>query len=441
MKTKITMNSIVKVSLCMISWIVLLSMSNVFGASSQSNHDNPSTLDYIINTGCIEYTLPSWLTGRKCDDVSNQYQTGNVQWPEFFIQKRQKTWSMTSFTTWDVFVQSGEYIQYKVDFGSITWVCKNGTIEDRLPSCVKYVSSSIVWVTSSTLTTGEHLVQYTNFRLNSGITWYILVTGQIIANTENCMSVTRYVNTWTFRCKNPQNGPMSSSVVARRNWWWNWSNVTFTKSWNKTWMHLGESWLVFTLTVYNAWPNSISGIVINDIWPEPRNCIILDRWYGQNWQQSWHDYIWRYVWWKNGTLWPDKTGVLKLYASVSDDPSCVWNYINTWVMTYNWWWPLYGDHPFVVTIDGPTYDDISIRKTVEPQIVSHWQEIVYTISYHNDSDKPLTEYTIKDEWPSWLVFIRSDKESRRSWNYIVWEHLDPLQGNSTGTITIRAKVE
>ena len=428
----------------MILWVVASNIWNVFGAQDPND---PIEAEKIVNTACIEYTTPSW-TGVKCDNAVVMLKTWNAQQHEYFIKKRQKTWGMASFTASQITVQSWEYIQYKVDFGSITWTCKKGTIKDQLPSCVRYVSSSIEWVvvTQQWVATGEHFVQYSWFRLNSGASWYILVTGQIIGN-DGCENTTRYVNTWSFKCWDPSSSWMHSSVIAIRTWWggwggWSWSEVIFTKDGNKDQMVPGETWLIFTLKVINNGPNPISGIVIDDIWPN-NNCIIFDWWTWQH--RSGNAYTWQYVKWNWVLQAGWTTTVLKLYAKIANDQSCTWPYINTWKLTYQEWWEthtLYDDYPFKV-VNGSAGYDVSIEKTVYPNNPSHGQDITYTITYRNIWTKPLTGYTITDNWPyDDVEFIRSKPNPRfNDGKTITWFFTWPLAPSDYWTIIINAKVK
>ena len=431
----------------MVLWAAISNIWNVFGATPWGG-SNPTLAESIINTGCIEYVLPSWWTGVKCDNAIVYYKTWSSQEHQYFIQKRQKTWSMTNFTTWDVIVQSGGYIQYRVNFGSITWACNNWTIKDLLPSCVRYVSSEIYGVSGSpSFSTWNWYLQYTNFRLNSGASWYILVTGQIIANTPGCVNETRYVNTWWFKCGNPSSNWIYSSVVARRQWGWQgWSGVVFTKSWNKTEMVPGETWLVFTLTVVNNWPNNITWLTIDDIRPNPgnKNCIIFEGWSWSSW--SGDAYTRHYI--KNNWVLRSKGGsaTLQLYASIKNESYCIWSYINTWKLTYHELWNTYtltGYHQFKV-VDAWTQYDVSIEKTVYPNgSVTHWGNITYTIEYTNTWKKPLTGFWIRDYWPKQQVqFDRSTPSPTNTgnWEVIGWYFTWPLAPGSGWTITIHGIV-
>lgn len=429
----------------MILWVVASNIWNVFGAQDPGQ-DDPNIAETIVNTACIEYTTTSW-TGIKCDDVIVTLKTGNVQGPEYFIKKWQKTWGMNNFTDEEISVALWEYIQYKVDFGSITWTCRNGIIEDTLPSCVKYVSSSIVWVSWPSLATGEHFVQYSGFRLNSNSSWYILVTGKILEGA-GCEDATRYVNTWWFKCTNPSSNWIYSSVVARRQWGWQgWSGVVFTKSWNKTEMVPGETWLVFTLTVVNNWPNNITWVTIDDIWPNPngKNCIIFEGWSWSAWSRDGNAYTRYYT--KNNWVLRSKGGsaTLQLYASIADESYCVWSYINTWKLTYHELWNTYtltGYHQFKV-VDAWAWYDVSIEKTVYPNgNVSHNQDIKYTITYKNIWTKPLTNYTIIDNRPNDKLEFKNSTPTplTNNWDTITWHFSWPLQPWEIGTIIINARV-
>lgn len=433
----------------MVLWVVASNIWNVFGAQDPGQ-GNPNVAETILNTACIEYTTPSW-TGIKCDDVTITLKTGSVQENEYFIKKRQKTWGMTNYTTWQITVQSWEYIQYKVDFGSITWNCRNWTIKDILPSCVRFISSEIHDVTGSpSFSTGNGYLQYTNFRLNGGSQWYIIVTWQIIANGRNCEGTTRYVNTWAFKCASPSSEWMYSDVVAIRTWWgwwgWgSWSEVVFTKNGNKDQMVPGETWLVFTLYVENKWPETITNVVIDDIWPNPDNngCIIYDWWSGLNWTKA-DGYKRNYVG-SNGRLRSWQHAKLYLYAKIKNDSACVWSYINTWKLIYQVWWKpyvLYDDYLFTVVDDSAGYD-VSIEKTVYPNgNVSHNQDIKYTIIYKNIWTKPLTNYTITDNWPNDKLDFKNSTPSplTNNWDTITWFFNWPLQPWDEGRITINAKV-
>lgn len=447
MKKKFMMNSIVKVGLCMIYWIVLFCISNIFAASATETSGKTTQSNLIRNTSCIEYTTQSWLTWTTCDNVTITYEQTLDDY-KYFVQKRQKTWNMTNFTTWQVIVESGWYIQYKVDFGSITWECRNGTIKDILPPCVKYISSEIYNVSwTPTFSTWNWYLQYTNFRLNNGSQWYILITWQILANTRNCEGTTRYENTWAFKCWNPSTNWMYSNVVAIRTWWWggwdwSWADVEFKKDWNKYELIPGETWLTFTMTIKNKWPNSISNIYIDDIWPN-QDCIIYDWW-------TWRDleYLWNYKrhYTKgDGTLWAKKSFSFKIYAKIKDDPSCVWSYINTWRLTYEVWWKwhvLYDKYPFIV-VDAGAWYDVFIEKNVNKQLVRHWENIIYTIKYTNIWTKPLTNYTITDNRPDdKLEFISSNPQTTpNNWNTITWFFQWPLAPWKSGVIKINAKVK
>lgn len=429
-----------------ILWIAISNISNVFGASDSQN-PGTSAQEKITNNVCIEYTTPSW-TGIKCDDVSVYLKTWTVQPHEYFLTKKQKTWSMTNFTTSQVVVQSGDYIQYKLEFGSVTGACTRWYVRDNLPSCVTYVSSEIHNV-SGQLRTGNGYLQYSDISLNAGAQWYILVTWQITATARECKNKTEYINTWVFKCESPSAGEIYSSVVAIRTWWWGWwwttSKVLFTKDWNKYEMVPGETWLFFTLQVNNEWPNTITGIVINDLWPNRNDCIIFDWWSWLYWKRLWSDYAWQYNGLSNNwTLRSWWRATLYLYAKIKDDPNCVWSYINTWKLTYREWWKtyeLYDDYPFIV-VDAGVWYDVSITKTADHNKVHHGESITYYIDYENIWSEPLTDYTIIDHWPNDdLEFISSNPTpTTNDGETITWFFRWPLKPWKSWRIVINAKV-
>ena len=259
----------IKIGIWAVLWLAMFSVSDVFGATATTDSGKLNAQDSILNKACIEYTTPSW-TGIKCNNVKVYYKTGTTQPHEYFLQKWQKTWSMTNFTTWQVIVESGEYIQYKVEFGSITWNCRNGTIKDTLPACVKFVSSQIYDVSGNpTLSTWNGYVQYTNFSLSSGGSGYIIVTWQVTTNGRGCQNRTGYINTWSFRCNSPESDWMHSSVVAIRTWWdgwWSGYDVSIKKSVNKSRVRHGEE-IIYYIDYTNEWRDPLTGYTVTDYWP------------------------------------------------------------------------------------------------------------------------------------------------------------------------------
>lgn len=396
-------------------------------------------LSSIVNTWCIEFMTADWSV-QKCDDVEIYY--ADQVYP---VQKWQKTGGMSNFTTWDIEVTSGEYILYKIDFVNISddLVITRGQVKDYLPNCVNFITGSIHGVDWAVFgsSTNNKQVWFRDFRLNPGQSWYMLVTGQVTTAGTTCASTTEYLNTWSFKSLSPNWTELFSTVLAIRKGDWPTppsNKIVFNKTWNRYEWHPGETWLEFTLTVKNTWTETINNVQIEDIWPDNGSCIEFSWWSSDNldWVSA---YKWKYSenWW-NLPAWEAIT--LKIYANIADNPNCVWAYINTWKLTYEWW-EKFGTYKFIVVTDRPNEKDIQITKTANRRFVKSGDTVVYTIRYENTSNKPLVNYTITDSWPSELIFVNAiPQETSSGWNTITWEGLPTLEAHWTNTITINAIV-
>ena len=89
-----------------------------------------------------------------------------------------------------------------------------------------------------------------------------------------------------------------------------------------------------------------------------------------------------------------------------------------------------------------TSGDIVITKSVNKYYVQQWDTVIYTIKYHNKSDRPLYDYKIIDNRPSELIFNgATPQETSSGANTITWLSPEyPLYPHSTGTITITGTV-
>jgi uncharacterized repeat protein (TIGR01451 family) len=89
-----------------------------------------------------------------------------------------------------------------------------------------------------------------------------------------------------------------------------------------------------------------------------------------------------------------------------------------------------------------TSGDIVITKSVNKYYVQQWDTVIYTIKYHNKSDRPLYDYKIVDNRPSELIFNgATPQETSSGANTITWLSPEyPLYPHSTGTITITGTV-
>lgn len=300
-----------------------------------------------------------------------------------YIKKWQKVWNM-SFTDYIIQVELGNTITYKVDFWNIWNRWATWQVWDVLPPCVKYVSSSIHLPTDIPYSwphTGQQWVQdfvmYNNIYLPAWTTWYMLIEAEIRESWVvgvNCSDTRSYLNTWYFKFIWWQ--PLSSDVLAIREESAG-SEVIFDKTWNKKLMRPWEGGLEFYITVENKWPNSISNIYVDDIRPD-EDCI---EYKGRTGDESLIEYIdplrWHYIWiqgaktnynipWEpnanptntKGVLYAWQSFSFTIFASIKDDPSCVWYYINKAILTYTEWGEthtLEDDYDFEVIDDNPDY--------------------------------------------------------------------------------------
>jgi len=400
--------------------------------------------------------------------------------PEPYLLKEQKTWGMTNFTTSTVNTQIWETITYKVNFQNVWSSPATWQVRDILPPCVKYVSSSIHGVNGAQWPTlsqqgVQDVVMYKNFKLNSGQAWYMLVVAEVKWNGVlgvNCSNITSYSNTWYF--KFIWWNILSSSVLAIRPENAS-SNVIFDKTWNKSIMYPGETWLEFYITVTNQWPNSISNIYVDDIRPDNESCIIYDGWTWTKieevshlrrhyvwWSSNWGNWRWGSVWgrtnqnnwWNNAQssqlsnwiLYAWQSFNFTIFAHIANNPSCVGSYINTWKLTYTEWGSthvLYDNYPFKV-VATPNIK-VSITKTVDKTYVHHGDTVTYTITYTNNGTAPLTNYVVRDYWPAMVEFLSStpatnDIVATNEWTTITWHFNTPLAAGASATITAIWKV-
>ena len=414
-----------------------------------NGQDNFKYYNFDLNPNQIATVYLTWILrdGYSFNELTNcAYTSGAVDCvmidvhPEPYLLKEQKTWSMTNFTTSTVNTQIWETITYKVNFQNVWSAPATWQVRDVLPPCVKYKSSEIYWVTSYqwpilSQQWVQDVVMYKNFRLNPGQAWYMLVVAEVKWNGVvwvNCSDVTSYRNTWYF--KFIWWNTLSSTVLAIRPNNVS-SNVIFDKTWNKSVMYPGETWLEFYITVTNQWPNAISNIYIDDIRPDNETCIKYDWWTWTTieevshlrrhyiWLGGWSNWNWgRWNGWRtnqnngwddpqsnqNGVLYAWQSFNFTIFAHVADNPSCVWSYVNTGKLTYTEWGSthtLYDNYPFRV-VATPNIN-VSITKTVDKTYVHHGDTVTYTIVYTNNGTAPLTNYVVRDYWPAMVQFLWS----------------------------------
>ena len=339
----------------------------------------------------LTWTLKEWFNFNQTTNCAfTQGWSGCVLFPLTpipYVKKWQKVWNM-DYTDETIEVQLWDTIRYKVDFANLWNRAATGQVKDVLPPCVKYVSSSIHWVNPYQWPiTGHQWVQdvvlYKNFPLAAWQTWYMLVEAEIVESWilgVNCSDTRSYLNTWYFRFTDGIR--LSDDVLAIREESAG-SEVIFDKTWNKKLMHPGEGGLEFYITVTNNWPDPISNIYVEDIRPN-RDCIVYEWRTGDESLIEYVSYLrWHYIWvqgaktnynipWEpssthpKGTLYAWQSFNFTIFASVKNDPSCVWYYINKAILTYTEWGEthtLEDDYDFEVIDDNPDYACESITSS------------------------------------------------------------------------------
>lgn len=335
----------------------------------------------------LTWVLKQWFNFNQTTNCAAT--SGAVDCEEFplapipYVKKWQKVWNM-DFTDETIQVELGDTITYKIDFWNIWNRWATWQVWDILPPCVKYVSWSIHLpndISYSWPHTGQQWVQdfvmYNNFYLAAWQTWYMLIEAKIKESWilwVNCSDTRSYLNTWYFKFVWWQ--PLSSDVLAIREESAG-SEVIFDKTWNKKLMHPGEGGLEFYITVTNKGPNPISNIYVDDIRPH-EDCIIYKWWSGDESLIEYIDPLRRHYIWLQGAktnynlpsqpnssqtytkwiLYAWQSFNFTIFASVKNDPSCVWHYINKAILTYTEWWEthtLEDDYDFDVIDDNPDY--------------------------------------------------------------------------------------
>ena len=361
-----------------------------------------------------------------------------------YVKKWQKVWNM-DYTDEIIQVQLWDTIRYKVDFANLWNSSATGQVKDVLPPCVKYVSSSIHWVEPYQWPIiGQQWVQdvvlYKNFPMAAWQTWYMLVEAEIKESWilwVNCSDTRSYLNTWYFKFTRDTNW-LSDDVLAIREESAG-SEVIFDKTWNKKLMHPGEGGLEFYITVTNKGPNPISNVYVDENYGRPDEDCIIYEW--RTGDESLIEYIdpltWHYIWvqgaktnynipWEpssthpKGTLYAWQSFSFIIFASVANNPACVWYYINTWRLTYTEWGQqhtLYDDYDFEVIDDNPEYaceSIVSSGSIVELGTNNQWH-MRFTCTA-SDS-KPHTIYIDcgNGRWETWY------NTSSFSYNCTYWE--------------------
>jgi len=347
----------------------------------------------------------------------------------------------TTLTTGAINVNTGDYITYRIDFANMWW--ENTTwgvrVVDHMPLCINYVSANIYWVSSANFLqmqdiNGRRVLEYNGFDLLAWQWWYMIVTGQVM-NSSMCNSYTTYTNDSYIYFYNPMVVRQSSTTAIRANK----SIVVVTKDSSPD-IHLPGDNKLFVVQVQNTWPNPISNIILEDIWPNSTCISYVDRTGNAGFTKNPATLVWTH--W--APLAPGATLNLYISWSIANNPSCVNpDYENIINLRYTEMWIEYTDQAnYHFAVDSTPFANISLLKTADKNIVSSGDDITYTIVYQNMWNTALSSYIITDYWPGMVEFISanpfpSNIVNITTWSILTWNFYTPLLPGQTWQIIIQ----
>lgn len=347
----------------------------------------------------------------------------------------------TVFTTGTINVNTGDYITYRIDFENMWW--ENTTwgvrVVDHMPLCINYVSANIYGVSGANFLqmqdiNGRRTLEYGGFDLLAWQWWYMIVTGQVM-DSSMCNSYTTYTNDSYVYFYNPMVVKQSSTTAVRANK----SIVIVTKDSSPD-IHLPGDNKLFVVQVQNTWPNSISNIILEDIWPNSTCISYVDRTGNAGFTKNPATLVWTH--W--APLAPGATLNLYISWSIANNPSCVNpDYENIVNLRYTEMWIEYIDQAnYHFAVDSAPFANISLLKTADKNIVSSGDDITYTIVYQNMWNTALSSYIITDYWPGVVEFISatpfpSNIVNITTWSILTWNFYTPLLPGQTWQIIIQ----
>ena len=345
-----------------------------------------------------------------------------------YILKSQRVsniWMSTPFTTGVVNINPGDFITYKIDFANVGGNSTNWwvLVRDYMPLCVDYISSAIYGVSSSAQFSqsqdinGRWIIDYDNFDLAEWQNGYMIVTW-VIMNNGICAGVNDYVNNSYIYFNNPLLQRVSNTTAVRATH----SIVNLTKTSNTS-QNIPWDDKLFVITVENAWPNPISNIVLEDIWPSGTCISYVDR----TWVWFTKDPT-SLVWTNPITLVQWDSVVLYISWDIANNSSCENpDYINKINLKYTELWNIYEDNTdYHFAVWATPVANISLIKTADVSTVTSWSDITYTISYQNIWNTTLNSYVITDFWPVLVDFVYATPTPTSTLSFVTW---DVLQWN------------
>ena len=260
----------------------------------------------------------------------------------------------------------------------------------------------------------------------------MIVTGQVM-NTAACNLQNTYTNDSYVYFYHPSIVVSSSTTALKSNH----SIVNITKSSNID-SHFPWDDKLFLISVENFGPNSISNIVLDDIWPTGTCISFVDR-TGAGFTKDPISLQWTNTW----PLLPGDSLLLSISWHIANTPLCVYTgYENVVDLTYVELWVSYtGSAVYYFDVLNTPLANISLIKTVNVSSVSSWDNIIYTIRYQNIWNTTLTNYVLFDYWPAMINFVSatpfpSSILNLATWSTLQWNFNTPLTPGQTGEIVL-----
>ena len=309
--------------------------------------------------------------------------------------------NLNLYTTWDIVVNFGDTIKYRIKFGNNGATYTNGWVRvvDYMPKCVDYVTASIQWVDDANFVQTQdaqwrQILEYNWFDLGAGQQGYMLVEWKIM-NTSECQSVNTYINNSYIYFANPLRVETSNTTAVRVDWV---ANVYKNSTENVN--MLGDD-KIFNIWVTNNTPNPITDLILEDIWPSGPCIEYVDR-SGNGFEKDNGSLTWTYAW----PLAAWKSTIMYIDAHILNDASCVNpDYVNVVNLTYTEAWSeKYDEAEYHFEVIGTPVANVSLVKTADKTVVSSGDDITYTIVYQNNGTVALDSYVLTDIWPAMVDF-------------------------------------
>lgn len=383
------------------------------------------------------WTFLAWHTisikpNEVCDDWTQNGQAGKCKTDCTGIGWWTETGNLvvTKTLTVEQNYAPGDNLQFRISFSNpSTQTVQNISIEDFLPNGLQYISSEINWATapvyfSTGIFSGTFTITYTGFSLAAGQNGYILVNAKLLSCNE-AMNIVKWVG-----ISNGQSlqGNTAKQVICSS------TPVSITKTASQSTVQWWQS-VQFTITANNATPNTITNIFIQDTWPScffftgtaESTPAITPTQHGNMTQ------------WALSSLAPWQSLTIRFYGQAKTDPSCVGAHTNTAKIIYNDAQQI--PSTATVTITPASQPTMSIRKEVIQAGVGPRQWVRYLITYKNESTTtPIVWFTVRDIWPSTLIFRWSDP-SPTTMNPYTWVFNSTLQPLEEWSIEIKAEIK